>query len=430
MPLDSAAFDPLSTLIGDSFDPPELDTVLRQTTGAGLYKAWVAQGKPVRDTVLDLLKKLSDRGVERVVLAAIAARRPADAALIAAIASACPAALEQIPSTEAQVGSLLTGLAAIRARLGDASVRAALSTSASALRTVADTVNTLNIYKNIHDTLHQFQFSETQDLRHAARSFATDETQSAVLVQYQGQLQIMAMTARTWIEQLPQTSQLRQMELSWLTQMEGADQRLNAALTDRETTPAQIALTDIHRLMSIVPSRLNEQIVVAAEALPLGDLAAALAGLSTALTDDIAKAQASLSLVRPTLDARVAEHKSWQEIDNKIRYLDELLDHSGPDALAEFTIYWPDLKQHVLDLAAFDTTAPWARDTKIYSDRLDDLLARDLLDAPLIASFANVSVKARLRFLMVDKTLKSDCGQLATLSAPLQAIVTELDHDP
>ena len=183
-----------------------------------------------------------------------------------------------------------------------------------------------------------------------------------------------------------------------------------------------VALTDIHRLMATVPSRLNEQIVVAAEALPLGKLAEALAAVAGATSGApgtvIGQARGALSLIDPALHARVSEHKCWQEIDNRIRYMDELVDHRGPDTLAEFTIYWPDLKRAVLDLAAFVPTAPWSRDTGLYAARLDDLLARDLLDDALLAAFANFRVKARFRFFAVDRTLKDECTALVAISAP------------
>lgn len=434
MPIDPAHFEALSRMIGDAFDPDEMDIVLRKTTGGGLFKVWAGPGKPMRDTIVEVLRKLSDRGIERAVLTEIAIRRRDQADLIAALGAACPAALEALPTTAAQVGTLLTGLTLAQASLADPAVRAALTASRAALQILSQTTGTLRIYKEIHDSLHQLQMKQFNDLRGAARTLGTDPAQEAELVDYQTRLDSACTEMRDWIGQLPDTGLARPLELAWLERLEAANRGLHQALADQTPAPAMVALTDIHRLMATVPSRLNEQIVVAAETLPLGTLADALNAVAGATAgapgDVIGQARAALGLIDPALHARVGEHKSWQEIDNRIRYMDELADHRGPGMLAEFAIYWPDLKRSVLDLASFDPAAPWARDTNLYAGRLDDLLARDVLDDALLAAFANFRVKARFRFFAVDRTLKDDCSALVSISAPLNSIVAELADAP
>ena len=432
MPLEPAAIDALSTLIGDGFGPDELDIVMRKSTGAGLFKAWVGPGKPMRDTVLELLRKLSDRGIERAVLTEIALRRRSEAPLIDAIRTACPAALEALPATEAQVGLLLTGLAAATAGLGDPAVRAALAASKGLIGGIAETVGTLRIYKEIHDCLHQLQFRQLSDLRGAARALGEDPLREAELVDYQTRLDSACTLIGDWIAELPAAGLTQQLERAWLDRLTKANSGLHQALADRQSGPAQVALADVARILATVPSRLNEQIVVAADALALERLGEALGGIRAALpapaADEVGQAGTALTLISPALQSRVAEHRSWQEIDIKIGYIDDLCDHRGPDALAEFAIYWPDLKRAILDLSAYEPEAQWAKDTGLYAGRLDDLMARDVMDDALIAAFANVRVKARFRFFAVDRGLKSDCSALVAISAPLQSLVAELSH--
>ncbi|WP_284163236.1 hypothetical protein [Frigidibacter sp. SD6-1] len=433
MPLEPAAIDALSILIGDGFGPDELDIVMRKTTGAGLFKAWVGPGKPMRDTVLELLRKLSDRGIERAVLTEVALRRRTDAPLTDAIRTACPEALEALPATAAQVGALLTGLAAASASLADPAVRAALAASKGLIGGIAETVGTLRTYKEIHDCLHQLQFRQLSDLRGAARALGEDPLREAELVDYQTRLDTACASIDGWIADLPEAGLTQQLERAWLDRLAKANADLRQALADRKPGPAQVALSDVARILATVPSRLNEQIVVAADALGLEKLGETLGGIRPALTggagDQVETAGAALNLLAPALHSRVAEHRAWQEIDIRIGYIDDLCDHRGPDALAEFAIYWPDLKRAILDLAAYEPEAQWAKDTGLYAGRLDDQIAREAMDDALVAAFAIVRVKARFRFFAVDQSLKSECGALIAVSAPLQSLVAELSHD-
>ena len=174
----------------------------------------------MRDTVLELLRKLSDRGIERAVLTEVAVRRRNQAELIAAIGAACPDALEALPTTAAQIGTLLTGLAVAQASLADPAVRAALANSRAALKTLSETTGTLRIYKEIHDCLHQLQMKQFYDLRGAARTMGTDPLQEVELVDYQTRLDSACAEVRDWIGQLPAAGLAQPLERAWLEQLD------------------------------------------------------------------------------------------------------------------------------------------------------------------------------------------------------------------
>ncbi len=162
--------EPLSIQIARAVPTDDLERVMLKTTGEGLYESWAGPGKPYRETAFELVQRLSERGVERIVLAELLARYPTEAALAAAIDRASPDARTAVPAATQQMAAVVTGLAAIKDRLQDPAVRDNLIKSGSQLRLIVETINSLDAYKSLHECLHQLQAKQYWVLKDAVLS--------------------------------------------------------------------------------------------------------------------------------------------------------------------------------------------------------------------------------------------------------------------
>ncbi|MGP3697582.1 trypsin-like serine peptidase [Rhodobacter sp. NSM] len=97
MPLDARQIESLSAVLSRLFTHSDLERLMLTATGDGLYEAWVPAGMTLRRTLFELLQELERQGLAARVLAEMRERRPLSADLRAALATACPEALEAPP---------------------------------------------------------------------------------------------------------------------------------------------------------------------------------------------------------------------------------------------------------------------------------------------------------------------------------------------
>lgn len=418
--------DPLSLAIARAFDPAtDLDSIMRRTTGDGLFEVHVAPGQTHRDTAYGLLVRIEALGIATVVLAEMLARRPDNARLRALIGEACPAALVALPTTQQKVGTVIAGLDATRQRLAKDAVRGALSTSREKLTSLADSIAVLKVYKSMHDRLHPLQLMQFRKLRSAARQLADDPAQRAELRDYHSQVRSICLGLRDDLRELPDDPE---MEEIWLGRLERSVGGLQTALGDRDAAAAQLALQGIQQSLRSVPERLNQRILITANGLPLATLADALGQAADAddAAPEIRAAHDSMLAIMPSLRARVVEHGIWQEIDNNIADLEGLVDHPTANFLDEFMLYWLNVKKSLQALLAMDAGAEWVGKVEEYSNEVEDCLAKETIDDALAGAFHAYRREAQYRFLAVDFHLKSDCAALVGIGAPLQSILEEI----
>lgn len=423
--------EPLSVQIAKAVPIADLERVMLKTTGEGLYETWVGTGKPYRETAFDLIQRLSQRGVERIVLAELLCRYPSEAGLSAAIDKASPDARLAIPSAGQQVADVVSGLAAIKARLQNPAVREDLIQSGSQLRLIVETINSLDAYKSLHECLHQLQAKQYWVLKDAAKQLPTSREQASELRVYRNQLRSACLFARGAVLKLPEQPVVRTTETEWIDDLDAAGAQFHEAIDQRNPDRARSALKKIRRIMVSAPPRLNSMIVTNAKALPLSDLARTLSELAEATgAAEIKAALHALELIIPTIRAGVVEHREWQDADVRIGELDQLFEHGGTDLIEDFTSDWIELKAMVQDQIARDPGADWTKDMQGYIDKVDDDLASESVlgktDADFQDAFAAFRGEAQYRFLTVDSRLKANCSALAQVSAPLNAILVEL----
>lgn len=111
MPLSGADIEKLSKSLADSLNFNDLSTFVHASTGDRLYVEYVAQGKPLRPTIEDLLNELELRGTTAVFLHYVYLRRPGRADLRQLIVALCPVAVEVVPDRSIALSAQTAGQA-------------------------------------------------------------------------------------------------------------------------------------------------------------------------------------------------------------------------------------------------------------------------------------------------------------------------------
>ena len=75
--------------------------------------------------------------------------------------------------------------------------------------------------------------------------------------------------------------------------------------------------------------------------------------------------------LKPTIIARALKQSMWQEVENEISLISDLINIPGDD-FSEFSKHWHALKLRVLWLATLDPDDAWAKLVQQVSDEIDD----------------------------------------------------------
>lgn len=419
---------PLADAIGDAFSTAELDGIVRQSTGDGLFKEWVGEGDPHRVIAHKLLIALEEHGRARLFLAHVLSRAPA---LRDLIKRGCPAALTTPIEIRNQVPLVLAGLKATQATLQDPAVKARLATSRESLEAVARQIDSLESYKKMHDCLHQLQMKPFSYLRSIAKRLAQDPFYPG-LREYLEQLQTSCENLHSLPDGLPDSPPwVKKIEIDWIDKLQKATDIYQSALDASDAQAMRDATNEVRAVMRYQPVRLNNMICLTAQTLPLEKLMQALLEVSSVVGPERAElntAYESMRDLRATLLGRVAEHNMWQEADNKIWLLEETLAGASNEAREDFEFDWPAAKDAILFLADMDPNAKWSQRIHEYSMSLDDELAREeeVASRALENSFDAYRREARVRFFRVDKLLRGDCEALVRIGKPLLEILEDL----
>ncbi|MBI3435691.1 MAG: hypothetical protein HY056_11545 [Proteobacteria bacterium] len=444
MPISAALVEPLGNAIGDRFGFRELDIILYKCFSDRKINEIASETQPPRIIARECLVAVEREGYEKIFLAHVIFSRPGDDDLRALVAQALPAALEVLPEIKAQVEGVLAALERTRQSIADPRTKSAIGESRDRLEFVIKGISLLDIYKNLHDSLHRIQMRPFPALLAAARNMRRIPILVDNLREYQDQVRISVETAKSMLDRLADEPALRSVEERWISKLEDVSNKYQQSLDARDTSAASVAIYRFWRLLEYDPKRLNERIFETAKALPLAELSAALRKVSEALGNDageIANADASLASLRANLRSRVAEHDMWQKVDDDYLWpLDKAFVESIT-LVEDFNAVWPETKLTVGALASLNPDAAWSRNVRKYSDNIDDELAR-AATAPgaddaageepmknLGRRFNEYRSEVRFRFFAVDNALKRECGMLIRLGDPLRSLLRELGDD-
>jgi hypothetical protein len=375
------------------------------------------------------------------LMATVAAQNPQCSALCTAYLQELTTGAKPTPdlpglTTDDRVNTAVAGFDAVNQQPKD--IKAVLA-AGDGLTAVTSQIDVLATYKNLHDGLQSFQYGigSFQSLMIAARDMGTDLNQVRVLRKFLNQLRLFCASAGDKITVLPPGPALRDIEQAWLDDLGSAATKLQGAIPDT-SADAYDALLDVRTVLRVVPSRLNQQIFVTAKNLPFGILARGLETIAGKLPADdpsvpaIKAAQDAIKVLSSTIYARVVEHKLWQDIDNKLASLTDMIEPIEGGAAADkslpfqFSPLWRNLETKVKVLADLDPNGQWRTMLAGYSTDVNDQLSRETVDTAFILAFEAYRDEAQQRFVQVDLALKTECASIVRVSTPLHKIIEDL----
>ncbi|HKB37972.1 MAG TPA: hypothetical protein VKD72_16110, partial [Gemmataceae bacterium] len=305
--------------------------------------------------------------------------------------------------------------------------------SRQALASAADQVGQLEVYKRLHELLHKVQFRLFYQLENAARRFKTDPVANDLLANYISDLRDRAKEARPLAGALPDLPAARGLEFVWITEFDDTVAKLAAgrdALDDRQV------LAGVRRLKSLLtvhPPRLNQLLALIAGTLPIRQLLDAFSAVIAAPDGAIAVRAARDGLVglQPRLQAAVAEHTRWQELEKDLWLMENnLLDRAPQGRQADVPEVWNEIKLKITALRDVDPNAPWATAIGTLASAADAALAvappAPELPDPALFKFRDYRRTVLEQFVQVDDRLMQVCADVIPLGKPLRDLSEEV----
>lgn len=325
-----------------------------------------------------------------------------------------------------QVDIVVAGLNEASRQVMDANAKQALANSEASLIKLADGADTLNIYKNLHECLHQLQKISLRRLVAAAEKLNGIPVQPGVLNTYRDKLATALTKATTFKRELADGT-AQGVEEEWIEKLRTANGDYATALGAADKAGALAALELVREILRFEPFRINRNINVTARSLPLVDLTNALTAVSVIAPGkfEISDAIRVIGTLQETLRQRVDEHKMWQNAENKIWNAEEAFGRSSPRA--DFASAWPAAKASVEPLLKLESNADWSESAAEFATAVADKLADETASNEALEKAFDVYLKeVRDRFLEVDDNLRTDCTALASIGEPLRVFLRGL----
>lgn len=321
------------------------------------------------------------------------------------------------PAAAASGLSVLPGLIK-----SSADVHAIVADFQADFRVAYEQVNRLGDYKDLHDQLHELQVHCYVHVAMAAPRFPDDETTVDGLT-------VHALTIEDVVEALGEIAvrpSIPRQELAWIEEVRLSKADLRGAVDNLDADCLKKAIWRMNRLLATQPARINALLNHSAHALNLPRLLTALRRVSEALITleldarEVAAFQAGVTALGELdrlLSALVDDHDRWQALDVELRRIEASIEHD----LLEFEMSWPDVRKNCEGLYT-GRQEDWAVALKKESDSLDELLKASN-PARLRRGFRCYQRRVTDRFYRVDVKLKTLCGELRQIGAPLDAVL-------
>jgi hypothetical protein len=434
--LTGAAIGELRDRIVDAFNEDDFEMFVRIHLNIQLSTD-IPTKEPFRKKVFDLLEIVSKRGNAPLLLNAML-EKTNNEALHAAIQNLCPAAGKAQPSPGAQVQKLIVGVHALRKLLKKPAVHEIVVAFKEKLTELANEVDNLFNYKELHDCLHNIELYQYQYIVDLVKTFRENPLDLAELESHVDQIRDICAKARKAAESLPSTAAVRADEVRWVDTLELTVARLRSAVANLDDQLAAQAARSLARLIRQEPPRINTRLTLIADTLPLDELNQTIekvtgaAGVSAPVLQE---AQLSLRNLMPQLRGRVVEHKQWQEVENEfwgaIEFIEqatpesiEFVEQATPESIKEFNAIWPVAKSHVENLARVDSEADWAKAAL----SLASLIDKNVPDRIDIARphFRRFRQTVLYHFFQVNKALRLQCEALLLIREPLWSLLNRV----
>lgn len=312
------------------------------------------------------------------------------------------------------------GLGALAGLLQNTDVRAVVTVFRTDFLAASQQIDMLSDYKDLHDLLHDIQFYCYKPIASQAARFPADELVVDALEDHE-------LTFRGLVAKLTEVVARPTMsgELNWIVELTQAQVLLEQALETKDPAALKNHCRLVRRVLDRYPSLINARLNGAARALRMDVIERAMvtildilkkhAGASSAVTS-FASGTASLADLSQRLACLVRDHDRWQDVDVELRGIETTL-NSDPE---ELLLSWPGIKSKTESLLCGED------ETKTRALRQEGAHLEEALQANdpqnTRRHFSRFQRHVAEHFYRVDDELKTLCGQLRTLGAPLAAV--------
>jgi len=313
------------------------------------------------------------------------------------------------------------GLKALGELMLNPEVRGKVATFEAVFSASLKQIEILGYYKDLHDLLHTLQFSCYSYLTSLVRNAKLEPDDISIwdnVIQYERALDQIIVGLRKSVD----PSLTTRISLPWIQKLLVDLTQVFRAINENNIEGIATAIGPIQRVLATEPSRINDRLAAAAEAIQLPMLIEALVGVRNSIdvtgvnrekVNKFGNGVNAICDLKDKLYELIENHNRWQEIDIVFRRIEGLMTND----YSELEISWPDLKA-MTEAQVVNITDDWAL-----------LLARDIqkLDAALVTTdlkrirqaFQSVRTRANYRFYEVDVSLKDLCDKLRKVGEPL-----------
>ena len=431
----------LTKALGNDFTFNDLGLVMQLCFGEPRINGVSSDRREPWTIARDCLEETERHGMTRLFLGHVLASARSGEVLRGLIVLLVPELAAAPTSVASNVGVVVAQLQRTQVALADAGVRDTVHQSRAVIEDIAVSVAALEVYKNLHDSLHNLQLRNFSTLFTAAKHVKDGADDGGVLRQFVDDVRKTCVDSRPVAQRLARDDELRAAtELKWIDRLEGAARELRGAIDREDSDRARVALNMIRRVVEQEPSRLNSQIFLIARDLQLAQLEDALKRVESVQGGSgIGGASASLQALKWALLARVVEHTRWQEADDGLWAVDRSFEYGNDRAIDDFALDWPNTRSLIRTLIDAEPKAELSIGLASAAENIDQELFALAARIDAAASQAAVSRRlfglydgyrrdARFRFYLVDRALKDECRELVALGMPLQSILTELQN--
>ncbi len=297
---------------------------------------------------------------------------------------------------------------------------------------LADDLEKLRAYKVLHDTLQKIQIDHYGQVKQQIGKLRQDPAIAEEIGAHIDSMRILAQDAAGGAAALSEVPSRYNPERRWISSFNSAVDNLERALQSFDDMPARSSVLTIRSIIRTNPVRVNQALREAAENLPLRDLVsifkevAPIPELSRQQRYILNTAKTTLDFLHTNLQARVALHNQWQEVETELWGADDEFEQPQLCAFSDdLRLYWYNIQKKIKPLWDIDPSLPWVRNTRQYANTLD-LLLNSSGDEFIKAryNYGRFKVHARTQFYAVDGALKDFSGKILRIGQPLNEVIS------
>ena len=356
MTIPAKYLDAVSAAIGKAFSKEQLEEIVLSATGNALYGEYAAPDDPLHRAIRRTLDRLIEKeGTERWLLIQVLVSAVANEQLRLLIVKASPETLAALPKVDDEVDRVLQSLTLVKAMVLKPEFMSVLQPSRDKIVAVSEQIRTLAAFKNLHECLHGL---------HLKLSFRSD------VVDDRERLKNIRDTCASARLAAAPLAAAADAEVVWIAALERLADELGPPIEAANAAATRAAIGQVQRLVRLQLSRLNTHIFEAADELSLDELILVLPSVIT-LEECFGQLSHDIRDLKATVMARALVHKIWQDAENELSLIEDVLATPATSARQLVAQHWYLLYSHVQLLASLDPEAKWAQEALMYSKRID-----------------------------------------------------------